>query len=477
MGTARIRTRFSPSPTGDLHAGGLRTALFNYLFARAHNGTFILRIEDTDTTRSTIEYEERITEDLIKLGLVPDEGPAFSGRYGPYRQSERTELYTAHALELIEKGLAYRCYCTAQRLEEIKSADIKAGRPPRYDGRCDALDESSTLIKESTEDGPPVIRFRVPKKSIRFHDSVHGEMSFESSAFGDFVIIGSDGIASYNFAVTIDDALMEITHVMRGDDHLPNTPRQLLIYEALGFKPPEFSHLPLVLAPDKNPLSKRHSHLSVRALRENGYLNSAILNTTARLGWSPKTDNSAPLMDLEEMAKKFDAKRLSKSPSLFDPAHLGAFNRLAITALEPAEILKMVTIEEDSVTACSTTEAIEAVKQNCSTLQEVVELATPLTTASVVQTEETTEILSSESAKGVIRSLLDTVGRSSEPIIGASRYKEIIEVIKRDAGAKGRKLFMPIRCALTGRTDGIELEKIVQLLGKETIIKRLNKVL
>ncbi len=471
MTTPTVRTRFSPSPTGDLHAGGLRTALFSFLMARANNGAFVLRIEDTDTTRSEKRYEERITEDLVELGLLPDEGPEIDGEYGPYRQSERNIIYTERALELIKSGHAYRCYCSAERLAELKAKDIKAGRPPRYDGRC------SKLTGE-VKDEKPVIRFRVPQKSIRFFDSVHGEMSFESSAFGDFVIIGSDGVASYNFAVTIDDALMAITHVIRGDDHLPNTPRQLLLYAALKLTPPEFGHLPLVLAPDSTPLSKRHSHLSIRSLKKNGFLNSAILNATARLGWSPdkETNGSASLMSLKKMTEKFNGKRLSKSPSLFDPAHLLTFNRLAIKEMGSAKLLKAINIEESSATACNALQAIEAVKGNCGTLKEVEELTRPLLAKEIIPAQEAASLLKEEPAKEVISALLKSVKSFTETEINAGLYKEMVEQIKESTGQKGRRLFMPIRCALTGRTDGIELEKIVQLLGVKTIVDRLHKV-
>jgi glutamyl/glutaminyl-tRNA synthetase len=307
-------------------------------------------------------------------------------------------------------------------------------------------------------------------------------MSFESSAFGDFVLIGSDGTASYNFAATLDDALMHITDVIRGDDHLPNTPRQILLYEAMGFNLPKFSHLPLVLAPDGSPLSKRHSHLSIRALREEGFLDSAILNTTVKLGWSPTTDGSAQLMSLQEMVERFAGQdgqgdgggpRLSKSSSLFDPNHLSAFNRLAIADMGADELLQRIDLNDDSETACPKADAIEAVKRNCATLKEVAKLAWPLLYNDITPTDTATAALNEESAASVLALFLKGIEESKEEIIEPEQYKATVEKVKQESGAKGRKLFLPIRCALTGRTDGIELEKIVQRLGKETIIKRL----
>ncbi|MFQ5735480.1 MAG: glutamate--tRNA ligase [Thermodesulfobacteriota bacterium] len=259
-----VRTRFAPSPTGHLHIGNVRTALFNWLFARHFNGEFVLRMEDTDTARSDAAFEDSIIEDLSWLGLEWDEGPGgprggwggwgagSNGPHGPYRQSERLAIYDRHAAALLDKGLAYRCYCSKERLEALKAEQMKKGSPPRYDNRCRSLSPS-----EIPAGAAPLIRFMVRGRSVRFKDGVHGRMAFDTSAMGDFVIIGSDGVASYNFAVVVDDSEMGITHVLRGDDHLSNTPRQILLFEALGRTVPHYHHLPLVLSPSRSPLGKR----------------------------------------------------------------------------------------------------------------------------------------------------------------------------------------------------------------------------
>ncbi|MFZ3071984.1 MAG: glutamate--tRNA ligase, partial [Thermodesulfobacteriota bacterium] len=278
-----VRTRFAPSPTGLLHVGGARTALFNRLFAKNEGGVFILRIEDTDTSRSSKKYEEALMQDLSWLGLEWDEGPDKGGPFGPYRQSERLDIHLDYSRKLLNEGKAYLCYCSKERLEELKASRLKKGLPPRYDKRC----------RNGRPEGVPAgagaaIRFKASGDKIEFEDMVHGRLSFEGAGMGDFIIIGSDNVAAYNFAAAIDDSLMRITHVIRGDDHLSNTPRQIMILNALGFAPPSYGHIPLVLSKDKTPLSKRDAKTSIAALRESGYLKEAVLNSAARLGWSPR---------------------------------------------------------------------------------------------------------------------------------------------------------------------------------------------
>src|SRR6187551_1286290 len=296
-----IRVRFAPSPTGQLHVGNARTALFNWLLAHGKDGTFVLRIEDTDAERSTRESEAGILEDLRWLGLDWDEGPDVGGPHGPYRQSERLHLYASYANELLASSHAYYCFCTAEKLDADRQADLAAGRPPKYHGTCRSLPQADTEARMERGERP-VIRFRVPEsEEIRFQDLVRGEVVFSTEVIGDFVIVRSDGRPQYNFAVVVDDALMEVTHVIRGEDHISNTPRQILLYRALGFAPAEFAHLSLVLGPDHTPLSKRHGATSVAEFRARGYLPEALVNYLALIGWSPRTGGGETSDDAELM--------------------------------------------------------------------------------------------------------------------------------------------------------------------------------
>lgn len=457
-----VKTRFAPSPTGHLHIGNARTALFNWLFARHYGGSFVLRIEDTDATRSEKGYETSIMEDLLWLGLGWDEGPDKGGPCGPYRQSERAALHLSLAERLLADGRAYRCWCTRERLDELRARQTASGMPPRYDGRCRG-------IKVGPSDAAPAIRFIVPDETVTFLDGVHGPMTFATSSFGDFVIIGSDGVASYNFAVVADDAMMGVTNIIRGEDHLSNTPRQLLIFKALGFAPPSFTHIPLVLSQDKRPLSKRDGAGSIRALREAGYMPEAVLNATARLGWS----FGGPFLDLSDMAGIFTGEGLSKSPSVFDMAMLGACNKTAIERLGPDGILKIIRKRKDLGDLCvDAALAIEAVMPGASTIEEIERLLEPFTEG-YKETEEAAQALCEPHSDAVIDAFIRGLEETCE--IDEASYKRLMEETKRLTGEKGRRLFMPLRAALTGRTEGIELPSVIRLLGVRRSIERLKR--
>ena len=452
-----VRTRFAPSPTGPLHLGNARTALFNYLFARRNNGSFILRIEDTDRARSTDEFERAIYDDLMWLGLVWDEGPDIDGAFGPYRQSERLKLYAEEAERLISEGKAYRCYCTRERLEELKAAQAAAGKPSRYDNRCRDL---------KPVDAPPgvpgVIRFKVPVKEVLFMDGVHGLLSFDSRTLGDFVIMGSDGIAAYNFAVVLDDARMAVSHVIRGDDHISNTPRQVLLFEALGLKTPLFNHVPLVMGPDKTPLSKRHGEFSLKGLRDEGYLPEAIVNAVARLGWNP----GEGIMGLDELSDAFSIDKLSKSASGFDEGRLKSYNKDAIQIKSSKELSILMGLNTEAAGL------IDALKGNASTLRELETLLRPFITGPSPGSTESDE-LNQEHAKKVIKAFrlaLDAI-----PGLKEESYKDLVEGVKAATGEKGRRLLMPLRLALTGMHEGVELANVLKLIGREEAIKRLRR--
>ncbi len=463
----KVRTRFGPSPTGALHMGGLRTALFNFLFARHASGDFILRMEDTDRLRSSPEFESSIIEDLTWLGLDRDEGPVRGGGKGPYRQSERFLLYKDHAEGLLKKGLAYKCYCTDERLERLRKEQLLGGLPPRYDNRCVNLKES-----EAPEGALPVLRFRVAEegRGISFTDLVHGPLTFDTRAFGDFIILSSGGAPSYNFAAVVDDSLMGITHVIRGDDHLPNTPRQILLCKALGYKTPHYGHIPLVLAPDRRPLGKRHGHASIKGLRAEGFLPEALLNAAARLGWSP----GEGLLSLDDMVRAFTIEKLSKSPSIFDMGSLKSFNKKAMERLSADDILKLISPFGKDVDTGFMNTVIEAVRPNAVTLKDIQKLAAPFI-SEISFNEEAVKVLKEPGAKEVLKAFLDEIEKLDEA--DAGRYNEVVEKVKKETGEKGKRLFMPLRSALTGATEGIELAKVFGLLCRESIAGRLKQAL
>ncbi|MBP1634276.1 MAG: gltX1 2 [Acidobacteria bacterium] len=331
-----MRVRFAPSPTGHLHVGNARTALFNWLLARGGGGTFILRIEDTDRARSTAASEEAILEDLRWLGLAWDEGPDGGGARGPYRQSERLDLYRAHADRLIAEGRAYYCFCPEAQLEAERQAALGAGEPPRYAGRCRAIPPAEAAARRSRGEAA-VVRFRVPDGGdVAFADIVRGPVAFARSTIGDFVLLRSDGTPAYNFAVVVDDALMAVTHVVRGEDHISNTPRQILLYEAFGLAAPRFAHLALVMGPDHAPLSKRHGATSVAEFRSRGYLPEALVNHLALIGWSPGGDQE--LLPADELARRFRLEDVGRSAGVFDEEKLAWVNRHYLRLADPARL-------------------------------------------------------------------------------------------------------------------------------------------
>ncbi len=458
-----VKTRFAPSPTGYLHVGNARTAIFNRLYAEAGCGSFVLRIEDTDTERSGRIYEDAILEDLRWLGIDWDEGPDRGGPSGPYRQSERLDIYRDYANRLLSSKSAYPCYCSKERLAELKRKQASQGMPPRYDGLCRGLKEG-----ERPGDVSPVLRFRVPRRKVVVSDKVYGEVTFDTSAFGDFVIIGSDGIATYNFAVVIDDGLMGVTHIIRGEDHLPNTPRQLLIYEALGFEMPLYAHMPMILGGDRRPLSKRHGISSIKGLREAGFLPEALFNYLCHLGWSPGRD----LLTREEALSSFSLDGLSRSPSVFDISRLKRFNRHYIGIADNERLLELLRPRFQGVDEDWLRGAIDALKGEAETLADFPSLLE-------VFLEEvgydTLDCLKEPYVSELLEKLLVEVRGYHE--LNSAVYKEVIKNLMSSTGEKGKRLFMPLRAALTGRTHGIELEKVFCLLGREKVIKRVERAL
>jgi glutamyl-tRNA synthetase/nondiscriminating glutamyl-tRNA synthetase len=469
-----VRVRFAPSPTGQLHVGNARTALFNWLLAQGKDGTYILRIEDTDAERSTRESEASILEDLRWLGLDWDEGPDVGGAHGPYRQSERLHLYASYANELIAAGHAYFCFCSAQTLEAERKALLAAGRPPRYGGTCRSLSKETALARIEAGERP-AIRFKVPEGvEVKFQDLVRGEVTFHTEVIGDPVIVRSDGRPAYNFAVVVDDALMEITHVIRGEDHISNTPRQVLLYAALGFQPPQFAHLALVMGPDHTPLSKRHGATSVAEFRARGYLPEALVNYLALIGWSP--GDGEELMEIGELARRFAIEDVGHSAGVFDQEKLAWMNRHYMKAAAPSRIaaesleyfmkLGFVLRRTDEATEYITSLLPMAVG-SVDRLEEIPDRVRFLFEFDAVKSlarPEVAEVLHEAGARDVIVALADELASAGR--LDRDTFRAAANRVKQRTGQKGRSLFHPIRVALTGQAGGPELDLAVPAIDR-----------
>ena len=475
-----IRVRFAPSPTGYLHVGGARTALFNWLFARHTGGTFILRIEDTDRKRSANRYEKAIIEDLRYLGLNWDEGIGVGGKFGPYRQSERLPLYREYAKKLLKEQKVYYCYCTEKELGERRKETLRRGQTPRYDGKCRSLTEEQKR-KYEREGRRPTIRFKVPKRKVVVSDLVRGEVRFEADALGDFIILRSDGVAAFNFANIIDDMTMEITHVIRGEDHLSNTPRQILLYQALGAELPKFAHISMILGPDRTRLSKRHGATAIAEYRKKGYLPEALVNYLALLGWYPP--DGEEIKSIKEFIKGFSLNHVSKSSAIFDNQKLnwmnGSYIRstslkkitdLAIPYLKEAGYLKGKIIPTKKKWLLK---VIEATRTHLDYLAQIPEETETFFTKEIKISKEGKKILKKESSTKVLFALINRLKKIKE--ITDKNFKPLMRDLGKETGYKGKDLYLPIRVALTGKNRGPELYLILPLLGKRECLKRLPK--
>ncbi|MFQ5839856.1 MAG: glutamate--tRNA ligase [Candidatus Methylomirabilales bacterium] len=471
-----VRLRFAPSPTGDLHLGGARTALVNWLFARRHGGRFILRIEDTDPARSTPGSERRIVEDLQWLGLEWDEGPDRGGDTGPYRQSERFPLYHEIAMGLVERGAAYRCFCTAEVLERDRRETIQLGRPPRYVGRCRNLDPEDARARADAGE-PHVLRFRVHPSSVTMRDELRGDVHFDTDAFGDFVLLRTDGRPAYNFAVTVDDALMAITDVIRGEDHLPNTPRQILLYQALGWSVPRFTHLPLLLGRDRAPLSKRHGAPSVRELREAGYLAEAVVNCLARIGWRPERGGDE-ILSLDELAAQFALTRQSTAPAIFDPKRLDWFSARVLRTARP-EVLAELAVTHLARAGLSASTDSEYLMRLIEVLRNGMTRLADLPQAAEIffrfDPARAAQLLSGEDGRRILEALKEEL-RATD-VSTADGYRSFVEGLQARTGRRGGALLRPVRIAVTGKEVGPELALLLPLLGCEEVARRVEATL
>jgi len=472
------RVRFAPSPTGFLHVGNARTAILNWLFAQHTSGKFILRIEDTDFERSTREFEQGIYEDLHWLGLSWDEGPDVGGDLGPYRQSERLDLYRKFAHQLLDEGKAFHCYCTPEEIEARNQAALARGEQLKYDGHCLHLTEEQKRAYEA-EGRKPVIRFHVPQETINFHDLLKGDISFEGENISDFVILRSDGVATYNFAVVIDDALMKISHIIRGDDHLSNTPKQVLLFQALGFDVPLFVHIPMILGSDRSKLSKRHGITSVRMYKEKGYLPEALVNYLSLLSWSSKSGDE--ILPLSRLIQEFDFSRMSKSAAIFDIEKLNWMNGWYIRNADLDRIVELsVPYLKKAGFPVSDREyirrVVEIARGYVDYLEQIPEQAKIFFQEEVpIDSDEAREMMRLESSRTVLRAFSDELSQVEE--LSAETFKQIMKTIQKKTGIKGKFLWMPVRIALTGQMHGAELAKVVEILGKEKCGKFLEKTL
>ncbi|MEC0274411.1 MULTISPECIES: glutamate--tRNA ligase [Peribacillus] len=480
-----IRVRYAPSPTGHLHIGNARTALFNYLYARNKGGKFIIRIEDTDQKRNIEGGEESQLKYLKWLGMDWDEGVDVGGEYGPYRQSERNDLYQELYQGLLDKGLAYKCYCTEEELEAEREGQVERNETPKYSGKCKHLteEEQAELVAQGRK---PSIRFAVPAgKVLTFKDMVKDEVSFETDGFGDFVIVKKDGIPTYNFAVAVDDHLMKISHVLRGDDHISNTPKQLMIYEAFGWESPVFGHMTLIVNESRKKLSKRDESIIqfIEQYEELGYVPEALFNFITLLGWSPVGEEE--IFTKEEFINLFDADRLSKSPALFDKQKLTWMNNQYVKQLDVNRAVELSLphlIKAGKVSETLTAEEEEWVHGLVSLFQEqmsygaeIVELSELFFKDEVEFEQEAKEVLAEEQVPEVMKAFLQEIEGLEE--FNADEIKKSIKAVQKSTGHKGKKLFMPIRAAVTGQTHGPDLPKAISLLGKEKIKQRIQSIL
>lgn len=473
----KVRVRFAPAPTGFLHLGGGRTALFNWLFARHHNGTFILRIEDTDIERLQEDALGSIYDGLRWLGLDWDEGPDVGGDFAPYRQSQRLQLYQDYAKRLLKEGKAYYCYCTPAELEAGKKSALARGEPPRYSGRCRRLTAAQRREFEM-EGRRPAIRFLMPETEVEVDDTIRGQTIFKAGTLEDFVILRQDGRPTYHLANVVDDSLMEISHVIRGEDLYPSTPRHLALYQAFGFPPPKFAHLPMILAPDRTKLSKRHGAVSVTWYRDEGFLPEAMVNYLALLGWSPPDEKE--IKTISELIAEFSLERVAKAGAIFDIEKLRYINGVKIRAL-PLEKVANYAREffaragfDINNQQFNYPEMINLTRDSVESLKQFPEKCRLFFTLPDYPAEILKE-LKQEKVIGLIKSFTESLKARAE--FNLEIASQCLNQLGKEINLKGRELYHPLRLALTGAESGPELIGILRVLGKEGILQRLQHCL
>ncbi|MEG2018491.1 MAG: glutamate--tRNA ligase [Clostridium sp.] len=486
-----VRLRFAPSPTGYLHIGSLRTALYDYLYAKGHDGKYILRIEDTDQTRYVEDSVENLVNSLAWAGVVHDEGVFVEdgkivqkGDFGPYIQSERLDIYKKYIQVLLDNGHAYYCFCTKERLDEVREKQREEGKTPMYDKHCQSL--SKEEVEKRLANGEEyVIRLKVPEnEDISWSDPVKGTITINSSEVDDQVLLKSDGFPTYHLAVVVDDHLMEITHAVRGEEWLTSTPKQKLLYDYLGFKMPEFIHLPTVLNKDRKKLSKRQGDVSTSDFKDKGYLPEALVNYLALVGWSPK-DNQE-FFSMEELIKEFDFDRVSKTGGIFDIDKLNFVNNHYIKQADAKRIAELAVPSIVNAGLMTEQEAkdkfdwivlvTDALKERLNYVSEIVDhMNIFFGDAVTFETPEAEEIVKAEHVKGLIEAFIAELEIIDE--IDEAFTSTIFNILKEKTGVKGKNLFMPVRCAVTGQQHGPDMGKILIALGKDKTINRLKELI
>lgn len=469
----KVRVRFAPSPTGFLHVGNARTAIFNWLFVRQKKGVFILRVEDTDIERSAAEYEERLIEDLRWLGLDWDEGPDVGGQLGPYWQSLRLDIYKSYTQRLLEEEKAYYCFCSPEELEREREKAISSGKMPIYGGKCRSI-PSNKGRKRVFSGEQATVRLHTPDEgSISYNDLVRGTLTFDLKLIGDPILVRSNGLPSYNYAVVIDDSSMQITHVIRGEDHISNTPRQILVYQALSLKHPQFAHLSLVMGKDNTRLSKRHGATSVDQFEKQGILSSALFNYLALLGWAPPERKE--VLTRSELIELFDLEKVSRHSAIFDYDKLTWVNRQHMQRLSSREKAELAYpfLKDAKLFPAQMTEAhwewlekaVDVLTERIDRFSEFPEKVRETFEFSPREMdEEVKEELKSECASRVIQLFSEKISDIKE--FDYAKFTSLAKEIEKETGCKGRNLYHPLRIALTARGSGLDLDKLIPLIEK-----------
>lgn len=500
-----MRVRFAPSPTGQLHVGNARTALFDWLFARRHGGTVVLRIEDTDVERSEARFEDQLVADLKWLGLDWDEGPDVGGPYAPYRQSDRMEIYREHAERLLSEGKAYLCFCTEAELQTERERAQAEHRQPIYSGKCRAI-EPREATQRRTGGEACAVRLRIPEHPIRFHDIVHGDVEFSNEVVSDPIILRSSGMPVYNYVVVIDDALMKITHVIRGDDHLSNTPKQVALYEALGWPVPEFAHLSTILGSDKERLSKRHGATSIANFRDMGVLPEALGNYLVLLGWAPP-GGTREIFSREELVKEFSLERVTPSAAVFDMEKLYWLNRHYIKSCPPEKLTALaawyfskagyIELKDAKWLSSQSTPEIQLDDETLSWVSRVTELVAPSVdrldqlperaalifnydAKAALGAPDNAEVMAWPNADAVLERFMVKILEDESAKAGKLTpecFKTLVNEVKAETGAKGKELFHPIRIIITGSHSGPEFDKLIPILEAGSQLKLPKHVL
>jgi nondiscriminating glutamyl-tRNA synthetase len=474
----KVRVRFAPSPTGYVHVGSLRTALYNFLFARHHHGDFILRIEDTDQARYSEGAVENLVATLKWSGLNYDEGPGHEGKYGPYFQSERTDLYRKYAEQLLAGGHAYPCFCSEERLEKMRREQVRQKITAKYDGFCRQipLDEAAQRRRKEKH----VIRLKVPAKGITsVADIIRGQVDFQNEMIDDQVLIKSDNFPTYHLANVVDDHLMEISHVIRGEEWLISTPKHLLLYQYFNWEPPEFAHLPLLLNADRSKLSKRQGDVAVEDYREKGYLSEALINYVALLGWNRGDDQE--IFSVDELIKDFSLERVSKSGAVFSQEKLKWMNGIYIRKLPEEKYLELAVqalhkYNMDSGDKIKDDQIARAIRNGLDTFDDIREKARLFVSeGELVYNAEALRLLHDAGSKQVLQILRRELEHVST--VSLDNFRQIMGTVQKESGIKGKELWLPVRAALTGVTEGPELPQVIEILGKERIMLYLHQAI